>query len=126
MGKLKTKKEHVDFTPALKSKKDDPQFAPAGSVKRVEIICTQALEEDFMQSFSEKNVAARYTKLPAVMGAGYSNPCLGDAIWPQLNVMFIIYCSEEEVPTIKEIVWDLRDKYRTEGIACFISSAEEV
>ena len=126
MGKQKAKEEKVDFTPVLKSKKDDPRFAPAGAVKRIEIICTQALEEDFVQAFAERKVASRYTKLPAVMGAGYSNPCLGDAIWPQLNVMFIIYCSEEDMPKIKEIVWMLRDKYRTEGIACFVSSAEEV
>ena len=129
MGKIKleTKKERVDFTPApLKSKKGDPQFAPAGAVRRVEIICMQALEEDFMQAFAERRVAARYTKLAGVMGAGYSNPCLGDAIWPQLNTMFIIYCTEADTATIKDIVWDLRDKYRTEGIACFVSSAEEV
>ena len=122
-----TKKERVDFTPApLKSKKDDERYAPAGNVICVEIICTQALEEDFRQEFDEQKVAARYTKLAAVMGAGYSNPCLGDAIWPQLNVMFIIYCSEEDCAKIKDIVWKLRDKYRTEGIACFVSKAEEV
>jgi hypothetical protein len=121
------KNERVDFTPApIKSKKDDERYAPAGKVVRMEIICTQALEEDFMQEFDENKVGARYTKLPAIMGAGYSNPCLGDAIWPQLNVMFIIYCSEEDSATLKEIVWKLRDKYRTEGIACFVGSAEEV
>ena len=122
-----TKKERVDFTPTpIKSKKDDERFAPAGSVCRVDIICTQALEEDFRQEFDEAKVAARYTNLAAVMGAGYSNPCLGDAIWPQLNVMFIIYCNENDCEKIKDIVWKLRDKYRTEGIACFVSKAEEV
>ena len=121
------KKERVDFSPApLKSKKDDERFAPAGNVVRMEIICTQALEEDFRQEFDEQKVAGRYTKLASVMGAGYSNPCLGDSIWPQLNVMFIIYCSEEDSVAIKDIVWKLRDKYRTEGIACFVSKAEEV
>ena len=121
------KKERVDFTPApLKSKKDDERYTPAGAVVRMEIICTQALEEDFLQEFGEQKVAARYTKLAGVMGAGYSNPCLGDAIWPQLNVMFIVYCSEADCEVIKNIVWKLRDKYRTEGIACFVSRAEEV
>lgn len=128
MGKiLREKKVRVDFTPKpLASKRGDPQYAPAGMVRRVEVICTQALEEDFVQEFAECNVAARYTKLAGVMGAGYSNPCLGDAIWPQLNVMFIIYCSDDDCAAIKDIVWKLRDKYRTEGIACFVSSAEEV
>lgn len=123
----KKTKERVDFTAQpLKSKKGDERYAPAGNVMRMEIICTQALEEDFRQEFDEHNVAARYTKLANVMGAGYSNPCLGDAIWPQLNVMFIVYCSADDCEVIKEIVWKLRDQYRTEGIACFVSAAEEV
>ncbi len=98
----------------------------AGLQKRVEIIFSQALEEDFEQHFHEKKVAARYTKLSGVMGAGYSNPKLGDAIWPQLNMIYIIYCSEEDCQTIVEIVEQLRLQYIGEGIACFISEATEV
>jgi len=41
-------------------------------------------------------------------------------------MMYIVYCSQDEAEKIKDIVWYLRDKYRTEGIACFISNAEEV
>lgn len=123
----RTKKEKFEFHPVqLKSKKGDPQYAPAGKVSRIEIICTQAIEEDFIEAFKDAKVAARYTKLDGVKGAGYSNPCLGDAVWPQLNIMFLIFCSEKDCAKIKEIVWNLRDKYRTEGIACFVSSAEEV
>ena len=98
----------------------------AGKLTRIEIIFSQALEEDFMQEFKEKKLAARYTKLANVMGAGYSNPRLGDAVWPQLNMMYIIYCSEEEADEIIAICQKLREKYMAEGIACFRSSAEEV
>ena len=63
---------------------------------RVEIICSQALEEDFAEEFEKSKVGKHYTKISPVMGAGYSNPHLGDAVWPQLNTMYIIYCSEEE------------------------------
>ncbi len=98
----------------------------AGKLTRIEIIFSQALEEDFMQEFKEKKVAARYTKLANVMGAGYSNPRLGDAIWPQLNMMYIIYCEEAEAKKIIDICQFLREKYMAEGIACFKSSAEEV
>ena len=86
----------------------------AGVQKRVEIIYSQAIEEDFVQLFKENNVAGRYTKIAGIMGAGYSNPRLGDAIWPQLNVMYIVYCSEEDCKKIGE------------GIACFVSESEEV
>lgn len=98
----------------------------AGKLTRVEIISSQALEEDFAEAFKEENVAVRYTKLANVMGAGYSNPRLGDAIWPQLNIMYIIYCEEEEAQKIIAICQRLREKYMSEGIACFKSSAEEV
>ena len=79
-----------------------------------------------MEEFKEQKVAARYTKLANVMGAGYSNPRLGDAIWPQLNMMYIIYCSEEEAEKIVAICQKLREKYMAEGIACFKSTSEEV
>ena len=98
----------------------------AGLQKRVEIIFSQALEEDFAQLFKEKKVAARYTKINNVMGAGYSNPRLGDAIWPQLNMMYIIYCSQEDCDTIVQIVQQLRETYMGEGIACFVSESVEV
>lgn len=98
----------------------------AGLQKRVEIIFSQAVEEDFAALFKEKKVASRFTKIDNVKGAGYSNPRLGDAIWPQLNVMYIVYCNEEECRTIVEIVEKLRVQYMGEGIACFISESTEV
>ena len=98
----------------------------AGKVVRLEIIFSQALEEDFKEAFKEEKLAARYTKLANVMGAGYSNPRLGDAIWPQLNLMYLIYCNEEEAEKIVAICQKLREKYMAEGIACFKSFAEEV
>lgn len=98
----------------------------AGKQVRVEIIFSQAIEEDFIQIFHEKKIAVRYTKLANVMGAGYSNPRLGDSVWPQLNVMHIIYCGEDESKEIINVVQSLREKYIGEGIGCFISKAEEV
>ena len=98
----------------------------AGPQKRVEIIFSQAVEEDFEQLFKEKKVASKYTKIDGVKGAGFSNPRLGDAIWPQLNVMYIIYCNPEECGAIIEIVEKLRLQYMGEGIACFISESTEV
>ncbi len=98
----------------------------AGLQKRVELIFSQAIEEDFVQLFKENNVASRYTKIAGVMGAGYSNPRLGDAIWPQLNVMYIVYCSEDDCKKIVEIAEKLRLQYIGEGIACFVSESTEV
>lgn len=98
----------------------------AGVQKRVEIIFSQAVEEDFIAEFTEQQVGLKYTKLANVMGAGFSNPRLGDAIWPQLNMMYIIYCGEEDCAKIIAIVEKLREKYMGEGIACFVSESTEV
>lgn len=91
---------------------------------RIELIYSQAVEEDFFEAFREERVAYHYSKIANVTGAGFSNPKLGDAIWPQLNEMMIIYCSEEESKKICDIVDKLREHYPAEGIACFISAAE--
>lgn len=93
---------------------------------RLEIIFSQAVEEDFQAAFKELGIGKRFTKFESVMGAGFSNPRLGNAVWPQLNMMYIIYCDEGEAEKIKRVIADLRKQYVTEGIACFVSSAEEV
>lgn len=93
------------------------------AVKRMELIFSAAIEEDIFESFKEKQIGAKYTKIPAVMGAGCSNPKLGDAIWPQLNVYVVIYCSEEEAAKIVDVVQDVRKRYPVEGVACFESDA---
>ena len=62
-------------------------------------------------------------KISGVTGAGFSNPKLGDAVWPQLNEMLIIYCQKEEAEKIVELVKEIREKYPMEGIACFVSKA---
>ncbi|MCR5606074.1 MAG: hypothetical protein K6F69_04570 [Treponema sp.] len=94
---------------------------------RIEIIFSQALEEDFITEFKANNVGKYYTKLFPVMGVGFSDPKFGDAIWPQYNMMYIIYCTQEEASVIKEIITKLRGIYKnnTDGIACFISNATE-
>lgn len=93
---------------------------------RIEIICSQALEEDFAEEFENNNVAKMFTKIDNVKGAGYNNPHLGDAVWPQLNTMYIIYCNKEDAKKIASIVFKLRKLYKTEGIGCFISQSNEV
>ena len=43
---------------------------------------------------------------------------------PQLNTMYIIFCTEDEEKIILSILEDLRKEYIGEGIACFVSDAE--
>lgn len=102
------------------SKKTPPQRI------RLELIFSQALEEDFHSEFTALNIGKKYTKFESVMGAGCSNPCLGDSVWPELNMMYVIYCDKEEAKKIYSVVKKLRKKFITEGIACFMSRATEL
>ncbi len=54
-------------------------------LKRVEIIFSAALDEDFAEGFKKNKIGSHFTKLSGVTGAGFSNPKLGDSVWPQLN-----------------------------------------
>lgn len=93
-------------------------------MKRIEIIFSQAVEEDLVLLLSTKGIK-KYTKIPGVMGQGESIPKMGDSVWPQLNTMFIIYCDEEQAEIVKNLLTDLRNAYPLEGVAVFISDAEE-
>ncbi len=110
----------------MKDKKDKKESAGknAGKLKRVELIFSAAVDEDFMDGFKKKGIGAHYTKISGVTGAGFSNPKLGDSVWPQLNEMILVYCSKEEAEKIVDLAKDLREKYPMEGIACFISKAK--
>lgn len=93
-------------------------------MKRIEIIFCQSIDDDFMNICIEKKIATHFTKIPNVFGKGESIPKMGDPVWPQLNTIYIIYCTNEDCEQIKSIIYDLRIQYPTEGIACFISNEE--
>ena len=93
---------------------------------RIEIIFSQAVEEDIFEKFREHNVGSHFSKISIVTGAGFSNPKLGDAIWPQVNEIIIVFCKKDEAEEIKNIIHELREVYPAEGIACFISKAKEL
>lgn len=107
-----------------KDKKEKKAGEKSGKLRRVELIFSAAVDEDFMDGFKKNKIGAHFTKLSGVTGAGFSNPKLGDSVWPQLNEMIIVYCSKDEAEKIVDLAKKIRDKYPMEGIACFISKAK--
>lgn len=91
---------------------------------RLEIVLSQSIEEDFVKAFLEHDTGHMFTKMNDVMGRGFSVPKMGDNIWPQLNCMYIVYCTKEQASVTKEILNQLRREYPGEGIACFRSKAK--
>ena len=99
-------------------------------MNRVDVILSQALEDDFLIAYEKEckksRVKCKYTKITNVLGQGESNPRLGDSVWPQLNTQYIIFCEEEITAKIKNILEVLHKEYPRECAAGFVSSANEL
>ncbi|MBQ1948683.1 MAG: hypothetical protein II367_00830 [Treponema sp.] len=99
-------------------------------MKRIEIMMTQAIEVDFVKLYERAcrvaEIKCKYTKIDNIMGQGNTNPKLGDAIWPQLNVMFILMIEDKYVGVIRNIMKNLHKTYVGEGAAAFISDVADV
>jgi hypothetical protein len=88
-------------------------------MRRVEIIINQSIESDLFETFTRFNVARHYTKIPGAHGVGNSDPKMGDHIWPEENVILIIYCKKEEAVLINEAVQDVKKRFPNEGLKIF-------
>lgn len=88
---------------------------------RIEIIFSQALEEDVFAAFKKIPEAQFFTLIPGIKGKGYSTPKMGDSVWPEFNELMIIYCpGESGVAQIREALALVQKKYPTEGLAYFL------
>ena len=84
-------------------------------LQRLEIIMSQSIEEDFVTAFMKEDTGRMFTKLPMVMGRGVTDPKMGDAVWPQLNCMYIVICTKEQAAVVKSIIDRLHQEYPKEG-----------
>ncbi len=86
---------------------------------RVEIIVNQSIETDLFEHFAKYRVARRYTKIPGAHGVGNSDPKMGDHIWPEENVILIIYCEADEAELIGKAVEETKKLFPSEGLKMF-------
>lgn len=93
-------------------------------MKRIEIMLSQAVDDDFLLLLSENKVGNAFTKITNIFGKGESIAKMGDEVWPQMNNMYILYASDDETEKIIELVKNLRNAYPKEGIGCFTTDAE--
>ncbi|HHU35656.1 MAG TPA: hypothetical protein GXZ47_00350 [Treponema sp.] len=89
-------------------------------MKRIEIIFSQALEEDVIDALKKVPEARFYTIIPEVWGRGYSNPKEGSPVWPEVNEIMIIYCEDDVESKITEPIKELQKIYTQEGLAFFV------
>ncbi|MCR5288983.1 MAG: hypothetical protein K6E51_03200 [Treponema sp.] len=124
MGKKNKNESQMDNNFYL-SGSDSSEVSDEQKFKRFDIICSQAIEEDFTKAFSDYKIRC-YTEAPEVRGTGYSTPKLGTDVWPQLNVLFTLFCQKEDAKKVKHILKTIRKQYPNEGIACYMSKAKEL
>jgi hypothetical protein len=86
---------------------------------RLEIFINRSVEENLLEAFKDEGVATAYSKIPVMHGVGRQGPRMGDAIWPEENIGFVIYCEAEEAEGIKRAVDSVKEKFPDEGIKVF-------
>ena len=86
---------------------------------RLEIIANNSVEENILDAFKASGVAKFYTKIPNVHGVGKHGPRMGDAIWPEENFVFVIWCDPAEAAQIQTALSAVKEKFPDEGIKLF-------
>lgn len=93
-------------------------------MKKLEIILSQAIDEDFSRLCEVREVGQHFTKSVGVMGKGNTIPKMADETWPQENVHYMMIVEDSEVESIRQIVEYLRTQFPDEGIAGFVTDCE--
>ncbi len=93
-------------------------------MKKLEIVLSQAIDEDFTRLCEVRQVGLHFTKSVGVMGKGNTVPKMADDTWPQENVHYMMIVEDEEVASLKQIVEHLRSQFPDEGIAGFVTDCE--
>lgn len=83
---------------------------------RTEIYANRSVEEDIVESLGKRLPDLSYSIVEEVKGKGGSGIRHGTAIWPEMNVLYIIYASEEESALIREAVKEVKSAFPKEGI----------
>lgn len=95
-------------------------------MKKLEIIMSQSIDEDFSRLCEVNHVGQHFTKSNGVMGKGNTVPKMGDDTWPQSNVHYMMVIENDELEEMKKIITYLRSQFPDEGIACFVTDAEAI
>ncbi len=87
-------------------------------MNRLEIFANQALS-DIIERDLNKLEGINYTLLRDSAGKGNKGFCQGNDVWPEHNVVFIIYCNKEQLPIIEQELRGLKEKFPIIGLSCF-------
>jgi hypothetical protein len=86
---------------------------------RTEIYANRSVEEDLHEEIEKRVPGFSYSLIEDVQGRGRSGVRHGTAVWPELNVLYILYGPEEEASRVFEAVEAVKKVFPREGIKLF-------
>lgn len=90
-------------------------------MNRIEIFANQALS-DIIENELNRLENQHYTILRDCAGKGHKGFALGTDVWPEHNVVFIIYADEQRCSEIKSILLKLKEDFPIIGLSGFITA----
>ncbi|NIZ46434.1 hypothetical protein PVA44_05970 [Entomospira nematocerorum] len=86
---------------------------------RIEIIANQAVRDEIIKEFTVIG-CNHYTEIPLAYGKGRQEPKQGDSIWPETNIILIIYANHKTLLDIKSAIAIIKETFPHEGIKMFV------
>ena len=95
-------------------------------MKMVLIVYNMAIDEEVMEVLTHC-VLKSYTKVTNVYGKGETSGAhMGNDIWPGLNNLIYVACSDADAKQLLTCVGKLREKLGEEGVKAFMWALEAV
>jgi len=94
-------------------------------VTRMEIITNQAIEEDIITLLELHGFGESFTCTRPVYGRGRHGRREGSAVWPEENVIFLIYMEDDRVETLLPDLKRLKGAFSDEGLRCYVQRGAE-
>ena len=91
-------------------------------MKRLELIANQSCERELIEALESNINNFYYTLLPVVHGKGRTRYKLGTSTWPELNFMLISYLEDNDADLALNIIKEIKEQFKREGIKAFILS----
>ncbi len=86
---------------------------------RSEIYANRSVEEDILEEILTRIPHAQYSIIEDVKGAGKSGVREGTAVWPELNILYILFSDAKEARYIADAVQTVKAAFPKEGIKLF-------
>lgn len=83
---------------------------------RTEIYANRSVEEDVFEAIENRLPGFSYSLFEDVQGRGRSGVRHGTAIWPELNVLYVIVGTKSEASLIRAAVMEVKKAFPKEGI----------